>query len=77
MKKKSEIIKINIDKEPIRLGQFLKYANHVQDGFEAKIRITEGDVMVNGSLETRRGRQLVHGDQVFIDDTIYEIECPL
>ena len=68
-----EIIKIFIRTEPIRLGQFLKHANVVQDGFEAKIRIQEGEVMVNQCLETRRGRQLVHGDLVTLDDTTYEI----
>ncbi|MBM9521065.1 RNA-binding S4 domain-containing protein [Desulforhopalus vacuolatus] len=49
---------------PIRLGQFLKFANAVQDGFEARIHITEGEVKVNGELELRRGRQLADGDVI-------------
>jgi ribosome-associated protein len=55
---------IAIKKEPIRLSQFLKLANVVQDGLEAKIRITEGEVHVNGELETRRGRKLFANDVV-------------
>lgn len=49
---------------PIRLGQFMKLADLVQDGFEAKILIQEGDVLVNGKQETRRGRKLHEGDSV-------------
>lgn len=58
---------VSISKEPIRLGQFLKLADTVQDGFEAKLRIADGEVTVNGELETRRGRKLFHGDTVTID----------
>lgn len=51
---------------PIRLGQFLKLANLVQDGFEARIRVQEGEVLVNGIVEKRRGRKLFSGDSVTI-----------
>lgn len=59
--------KIPVKNLPIRLGQFLKLANIVQDGFEAKIRIQNGEVMVNSIIETRRGRQLKHLDKVTVD----------
>ena len=59
---------ITIKKEPIRLSQFLKLANVVQDGLEAKIRITEGEVLVNGELELRRGRKLFTNDIVQYND---------
>ena len=48
----------------IRLGQFLKLANLVESGAEAKPLIADGAVTVNGEVETRRGRQLVLGDVV-------------
>lgn len=51
----------------IRLGQFLKLANMVEDGAEARMLITDGDVTVNGEVETRRGRQLSDGDVVELD----------
>jgi ribosome-associated protein len=44
----------------------LKLANIVQDGFEAKIRIQNGEVMVNNIVETRRGRQLKNLDKVTV-----------
>ncbi len=53
---------------PIRLGQFLKLANVVLDGMEAKFLIQNGEVMVNGHLELQRGRQLSAGDIVQISE---------
>ncbi|WP_207841467.1 RNA-binding S4 domain-containing protein [Williamsia soli] len=50
----------------IRLGQFLKLANLIESGSEAKEVIADGLVSVNGDTETRRGRQLVIGDVVEI-----------
>jgi len=67
------ITPVHIRKEPIRLSQFLKLANVVQDGLEAKIRITEGEVLVNGELETRRGRKLVAADIVRIDNMDFQV----
>ena len=54
--------------EFIKLDQFLKLAQVVQTGGEAKHLIRSGAVMVNGVEETRRGRKLYHGDQVQIQD---------
>lgn len=48
----------------IRLGQFLKLADLVDTGADAKGVLAEGLVRVNGDVETRRGRQLVAGDVV-------------
>jgi ribosome-associated protein len=59
---------ILVDTLPIRLGQFLKLADMVGDGIEAKIRIQEGEVLVNGEVETRRGKQLQHNDIVSLLD---------
>ncbi len=65
---------VEIKKEPIRLSQFLKLANTVQDGLEAKIRITEGEVQVNGAVEKRRGRKLFSGDIVQIDNMRFQVK---
>ena len=55
---------VPIRDESIRLGQFLKLANLVESGAEAKPLIQDGQVQVNGEVETRRGRQLARGDVV-------------
>lgn len=51
----------------IRLGQLLKLADLADAGSDAKALLAEGDVRVNGEVETRRGRQLVRGDVVTVD----------
>lgn len=55
---------VPIRDQMIRLGQFLKLANLVDSGAEARPVVVEGRVSVNGEVETRRGRQLVVGDVV-------------
>ena len=56
---------ITIRDEFIKLGQAMKLAGLVDSGVEAKDVITEGQVKVNGEVDTRRGRKLYPGD-VFI-----------
>ena len=51
----------------IKLGQFPKLANLVEDGAEARILIQSGDVTVNGEVETRRGSALKPGDVVRVN----------
>ncbi len=58
---------IQVNQLPIRLGQFLKLANLVQDGIEAKLRIQNGEVLVNEEIETRRGRKLKRLDRISFD----------
>lgn len=53
---------LEIRDEVIRLGQALKLASLVEDGADARVVIEAGLVQVNGDPETRRGRQLHHGD---------------
>lgn len=60
---------VTIDGDMTRLGQLLKLADAIDSGGEAKVRITAGEVSVNGEVEVRRGRQLRHGDVVTIDGT--------
>ena len=52
----------------MKLDQFLKWQGLVATGGEAKQLITAGRVMVNGSVELRRGRKLTKGDEVSMDD---------
>ena len=58
---------VPIRDESIRLGQFLKLANLVDSGSDAKPLLMNGAVQVNGEVETRRGRQLRVGDVVVVD----------
>ena len=64
---------VAISGEVIRLGQLLKLAGLVESGAEAKDVVAAGEVSVNGEPETRRGRQLHHGDIVTLTDTVLEV----
>lgn len=58
---------IKIDTEFIKLDALLKFADLVASGGEAKIRIAEGEVQVNGEICTQRGKKLRPGDTVTLD----------
>ncbi len=55
------------------LGQALKVASLVGSGGEAKVVIQAGEVLVNGEVETRRGRQLEEGDVVEVGEERLEV----
>lgn len=56
--------KVKITTEFIKLDALLKYAHTVGSGGEAKIRIQEGEVLVNGEVCTMRGKKIRSGDTV-------------
>ncbi len=53
--------------EYVELKSLLKLLDYVNSGGEAKIRILNGEVYVNGSEELRRGRKLRENDVVALD----------
>ncbi|AHI18812.1 MAG: RNA-binding S4 domain-containing protein [Corynebacterium casei] len=59
-------IEVPISGESIKLGQFIKLASLVSTGGEAKAAIAEGEVTVNGEVDTRRGATLHAGDKVCV-----------
>ena len=61
-----KITEIKIDSEFITLGQFLKFADIIQSGGEAKMFLSQNDVYVNEELDIRRGRKLRPGDKLVI-----------
>ena len=69
-----EHIKIRQNEEFIKLGQALKAVGAVESGVEAKEVIQEGLVLVNGEIDTRRGRKLYEGDLVEFDGIQIKIE---
>ena len=56
-----------MEEETIELDQFLKLAEVCQSGGQAKHLIQSGAVLVNGTIETRRGKKLRPGDSVSVD----------
>lgn len=60
---------LKLRKEYITLGQLLKAEGLVEDGVEAKEVIQNGEVSVNGEIDTRRGKKLYPEDVVSFNGT--------
>ena len=58
------MIEVPIRDESIRLGQLLQLGGLVGSGSDAKLVLAGGEVVVNGDVEVRRGRQVRVGDRV-------------
>jgi ribosome-associated protein len=54
--------KVDINKEPVELYKILKFEGLTTTGGEAKLLIGDGQVTVNGDVETRRRRKMLSGD---------------
>ena len=65
---------IKLREDFIKLGQALKAVGYVESGVEAKDVIQNGLVLVNGEIDTRRGRKLYDGDIVVFDGEEIKIE---
>ena len=57
-------LKIREEDEFIKLGQAIKAAGLVESGVEAKLVIQDGQVLVNGQVETQIGKKLTGGEKV-------------
>lgn len=64
---------ITIRDDFIKLGQALKLAGFVGSGVDAKYVVQDGQVEVNGEVDTRRGRKLVEGDVVTFNGESFKI----
>ena len=69
-----KIKEITINSEFITLGQFLKFADVISTGGEAKLFLSQNDVYINGELDVRRGRKLRSGDRIKILGETYLIK---
>ena len=61
------------DHDHIPLNNLLKVLNLVETGGEANIRITDGEVKVNGQIETQKRKKLRPGDVVEFQKKTIEI----
>ena len=68
---------ITIRDEHIKLGQALKLAGLVGSGVDAKIAIQDGQVRVNGRVETQRGKKLIDGDEVSFEGDSFVIRSKI
>lgn len=55
---------VEITTEPVELYKILKFEGLTSSGGEAKSVIDEGQVRVNGKVETRKRKKIVSGDVI-------------
>ena len=55
---------VEISREPVELYKILKFEGLVTTGGEAKLLIGDGQVTVNGEVETRRRKKILTGDVI-------------
>lgn len=65
---------IKLREEFIKLGQAVKAAGLVESGVEAKLIIQDGQVKVNGNVETQRGKKLFGGEIISFNGEEIKIE---
>ena len=53
---------VELTKEPVELYKILKFEGLVASGGEAKSVIAEGQVLLNGTVETQKRKKIVSGD---------------
>ena len=64
----------SIHSDYITLGQFLKLANIIESGGEAKSFLASNQVKIDGENDNRRGRKLRGGEQIEISGLVYTIK---
>lgn len=67
------IKEIKIESEYITLGQFLKIADIISSGGEAKTFLACNRILINNEEDNRRGRKLYKDDVIEIDGKRYKI----
>ena len=55
---------VEITREPVELCKILKFEGIIATGGEAKLLIGDGQVSVNGEIETRKRKKIVDGDTI-------------
>ena len=65
---------VEITSEPVELYKILKFEGMVGSGGEAKQLISEGYVLVNGKVETRKRKKIVTGDTIEFEQEIIRIQ---
>jgi ribosome-associated protein len=63
---------VEITKETVELYKILKFEGVVASGGQAKAVIDDGQVLVNGEVETRKRKKIVAGDVIeFMDEKLH------
>jgi ribosome-associated protein len=64
---------VEISKEPIELYKILKFEGIASSGGEAKYIVGNGQVLVNGLVETRKRKKIISGDTIEVMGEKFQI----
>ena len=59
---------VDISDQPVELFKILKLEGIVASGGQAKLVISDGQVIVNGEVETRKRRKIMDGDIIVFEE---------
>lgn len=65
---------ITVNTVPVELYKILKFGGLVGSGAEAKAVVAEGQVKVNGEVETRKRKKILAGDLIEFASQTLRIE---
>ncbi len=65
---------VEITREPVELYKILKFEGLVTTGGEAKLLIGDGQVSLNGSIETQRRKKIMNGDVIEFRGEQYQMQ---
>jgi len=65
---------VEITREPVELYKILKFEGLVENGGAAKAVIYDGQVLVNGEVETRKRKKIVSGDIIEFGDEKFRVQ---
>jgi ribosome-associated protein len=65
---------VEITKEPVELFKLLKFEGMAASGGEAKFFISEGNVLVNGEVETRKRKKIISGDIIELGEEKIQVK---
>ncbi len=68
-----QILEFDLDGEYVELKQLLKLTDLVSSGGEAKMLISDGQVLVDGQVELRKACKIRAGQQVQFGDTVINV----
>lgn len=67
---------VEVSKVPVELYKILKFEGLVGSGAEAKAVVAEGQVKVNGELETQKRKKILPGDVIEFGTETLRIVLP-
>jgi len=71
------MIDVEIPKEPVELYKILKFESLVPSGGVAKLVISQGLVLLNGEVETRKRKKIVSGDVIEFAGEVLKVKLAL